>query len=66
MAFDRLWLGFRFGIGGVYFALLTIAFAEFTGIMVDPRAGSAALGRAVPAGDADRDSVDLSTCAARR
>jgi branched-chain amino acid transport system permease protein len=24
------WLGFRFGIAGVYFALLTIAFAEFT------------------------------------
>jgi branched-chain amino acid transport system permease protein len=26
------WLGFRFGIAGVYFALLTIAFAEFTRI----------------------------------
>jgi branched-chain amino acid transport system permease protein len=26
------WLGFRFGIEGVYFALLTIAFAEFTRI----------------------------------
>jgi branched-chain amino acid transport system permease protein len=26
------WLSFRFGIGGVYFALLTIAFAEFTRI----------------------------------
>ncbi len=28
-------LAFRFAIGGVYFALLTIAFAEFTRIMVD-------------------------------
>jgi branched-chain amino acid transport system permease protein len=29
------WLGFRFAIGGVYFALLTIAFAEFTRIVFD-------------------------------
>jgi branched-chain amino acid transport system permease protein len=29
------WLGFRFSIGGVYFALLTIAFAEFTRIAFD-------------------------------
>lgn len=29
------WLGFRFGIEGVYFALLTIAFAEFTRIACD-------------------------------
>ena len=29
------YLGFRFSIRGVYFALLTIAFAEFTGIVVD-------------------------------
>jgi branched-chain amino acid transport system permease protein len=29
------YLGFRFSIYGVYFALLTIAFAEFSGIMVD-------------------------------
>lgn len=28
------YLGFRFSIRGVYFALLTIAFAEFTGIIV--------------------------------
>jgi branched-chain amino acid transport system permease protein len=28
-------LGFRFAIGGVYFALLTIAFAEFTRIVLD-------------------------------
>jgi branched-chain amino acid transport system permease protein len=29
------WLGFRFGVEGVYFALLTIAFAEFTRIAFD-------------------------------
>jgi branched-chain amino acid transport system permease protein len=29
------WLGFRFGIAGVYFALLTIAFAEFVRIGFD-------------------------------
>jgi branched-chain amino acid transport system permease protein len=29
------WLGFRFGISGVYFALLTIAFAEVTRIAVE-------------------------------
>lgn len=29
------WLGWRFGIEGVYFALLTIAFAEFTRIAFD-------------------------------
>ena len=29
------WLGFRFAIEGVYFALLTIAFAEFTRIGFD-------------------------------
>ncbi|HVL58213.1 MAG TPA: branched-chain amino acid ABC transporter permease [Burkholderiaceae bacterium] len=29
------WLAFRFGISGVYFALLTIAFAEFTRIGFD-------------------------------
>jgi branched-chain amino acid transport system permease protein len=29
------WLAFRFGIEGVYFALLTIAFAEFTRIAFD-------------------------------
>jgi branched-chain amino acid transport system permease protein len=28
-------LGFRFAIGGVYFALLTIAFAEFVRILID-------------------------------
>lgn len=29
------WLGFRFGIKGVHFALLTIAFAEFTRVAFD-------------------------------
>ena len=29
------YLGFRFAIGGVYFALLTIAFAEFVRIVID-------------------------------
>ena len=29
------WLAFRFDINGVYFALLTIAFSEFTRILVD-------------------------------
>ncbi|TAD91411.1 MAG: branched-chain amino acid ABC transporter permease [Alphaproteobacteria bacterium] len=29
------WLGFRFQVKGVYFALLTIAFAEFTRILFD-------------------------------
>jgi branched-chain amino acid transport system permease protein len=37
MAFGAVigWLGFRFGIEGVYFALLTISFAEFTRIAFD-------------------------------
>jgi branched-chain amino acid transport system permease protein len=37
MAFGGViaWLGFRFGIEGVYFSLLTIAFAEFTRIGFD-------------------------------
>jgi branched-chain amino acid transport system permease protein len=37
MAFGAVigWLGFRFGIEGVYFSLLTIAFAEFTRIAFD-------------------------------
>jgi branched-chain amino acid transport system permease protein len=37
------WLGFRFGIEGVYFALLTIAFAEVTRVGFDhfPLAGGA-------------------------
>ena len=35
-------LAFRFGVSGVYFALLTIAFAEFTRIGFDHWSGSAA------------------------
>lgn len=35
MASAMGWLAFRFGIGGTYFALLTIAFAEFTRIGFD-------------------------------
>ncbi len=34
-AFAIGWLGFRFGIEGVYFALLTIAFAEVTRVAFD-------------------------------
>ena len=52
------YLGFRFSISGVYFALLTIAFAEFTGIVVDHidwLGGSSGLFLPV----SSRDSVDL-------
>ncbi|HLI13940.1 MAG TPA: branched-chain amino acid ABC transporter permease [Alphaproteobacteria bacterium] len=38
------WLGFRFRIAGVYFALLTIAFAEFTRIGFDHIAWTGASG----------------------
>jgi branched-chain amino acid transport system permease protein len=38
------WLGFRFGIEGVYFAVLTIAFAEFTRIAFDHFAFAGAAG----------------------
>ncbi len=51
-------LGFRFRITGVYFALLTIAFAEFTRILMDNFAwigGSAGFFIRV----ASRDAVDL-------
>ena len=52
------YLGFRFAIGGVYFALLTIAFAEFTQIVVDhiPWLG-ATEGFFLPV--ANRDRIDL-------
>jgi branched-chain amino acid transport system permease protein len=51
-------LGFRFGIRGVYFALLTIAFAEFTRILFDhfTYVGGTA-GLFIPV--ADRSIVDL-------
>ncbi|MGD9925367.1 MAG: branched-chain amino acid ABC transporter permease, partial [Pseudorhodoplanes sp.] len=52
------YLGFRFSIGGVYFALLTIAFAEFTGIMVDhTRWLGGTEGLFLPV--TNRDTVDL-------
>ncbi|HWV54513.1 branched-chain amino acid ABC transporter permease [Pseudorhodoplanes sp.] len=52
------YLGFRFSIHGVYFALLTIAFAEFTGIMVDhTRWLGGTEGLFLPV--ANRDRVDL-------
>lgn len=52
------WLGFRFGIGGVHFALLTIAFAEFTRIGFDnlPWVGASG-GLFLPV--TDRHHVDL-------
>jgi branched-chain amino acid transport system permease protein len=51
-------LAFRFGISGVYFALLTIAFAEFTRIgfdHIDPLGGPAGMFLKV----AQRDNIDL-------
>jgi branched-chain amino acid transport system permease protein len=52
------YLGFRFSILGVYFALLTIAFAEFTGIMVDhTRWLGGTEGLFLPV--ANRDRIDL-------
>jgi branched-chain amino acid transport system permease protein len=54
------YLGFRFSISGVHFALLTIAFAEFTRIMVDHATflgGTSGLFLKVSA--ADRHGVDL-------
>jgi branched-chain amino acid transport system permease protein len=51
-------LAFRFGISGVYFALLTIAFAEFTRIgfdHIDPLGGPGGMFLKV----AQRDSIDL-------
>jgi branched-chain amino acid transport system permease protein len=56
------YLGFRFSIGGVYFALLTIAFAEFTRIVVDHAAflgGTEGLFLLV--GEADREGANLLT-----
>ena len=51
-------LAFRFGIAGVYFALLTIAFAEFTRIGFDHFALDRRPGGHVPA-VAQRDAWDL-------
>ena len=54
------YLGFRYSVGGVYFALLTIAFAEFTRIMVE-HAGflDGTQGLFLPVSQADRKGVDL-------
>ena len=52
------YLGFRFSIRGVYFALLTIAFAEFTRIMVDHTEWlGSTQGLFLPV--ANRESIDL-------
>lgn len=48
------WLGFRFGIEGVYFALLTIAFAEFTRIAFDNMAFTGGAGGLFIPYDAER------------
>jgi branched-chain amino acid transport system permease protein len=52
------YLAFRFGVSGVYFALLTVAFAEFTRIGFDhlPWTGGAG-GMFLPV--AQRDTIDL-------
>src|SRR5690349_9413167 len=52
------WLAFRFGVAGVYFALLTIAFAEFTRIGFDHMAWTGGPGGMfLPV--AERDHIDL-------
>lgn len=54
------YLGFRFAIGGVYFALLTIAFAEFTRIMVDhAKFLGGTEGLFLPVSAASRHGIDL-------
>jgi branched-chain amino acid transport system permease protein len=54
------YLGFRFSISGVYFALLTIAFAEFARIMVD-HAGflNGTQGLFLPVSAEDSKGIDL-------
>jgi len=52
------WLAFRFGVAGVYFALLTIAFAEFTRIGFDHMAWTGGPGGMfLPV--AEHDHIDL-------
>ena len=54
------YLGFRYSVGGVYFALLTIAFAEFTRIMVEHAEFlDGTQGLFLPVTQADRHGVDL-------
>ena len=57
-------LAFRFGVAGVYFAILTIAFAEFARIGFDHLEFRQRLERPVPAGQAIR--AQRSVAAARR
>ena len=59
------WLGFRFGIEGVYFALLTIAFAEFTRIAFDNIGVHRRRRRTVPAYEPQR-AANGGICAADR
>jgi branched-chain amino acid transport system permease protein len=60
------YLGFRFSVRGVHFALLTIAFAEFTRILVD-HAGflGAAEGLFLPIKGSEREGVNLLTLRGR-
>jgi branched-chain amino acid transport system permease protein len=54
------YLGFRFSISGVYFALLTIAFAEFARIMVDHATFlNGTQGLFLPVSAEDNKGVDL-------
>lgn len=54
------YLGFRFSIAGVYFALLTIAFAELVRILVDNAAFlGGAQGLYLPVTESGRKGVDL-------
>ena len=52
------WLAFRFGIAGIYFALLTIAFAEFARIGFDHLGWRRRLGRPLHAGRAAGGTCD--------
>jgi branched-chain amino acid transport system permease protein len=54
------YLGFRFAIGGVYFALLTIAFSEFVRILIDhAKFLGGTEGLFLPVTQASRRGVDL-------
>ena len=59
-------LAFRFGVSGVDFAILTIAFAEFARIGFDHLAFARRFGRPLPAGRADTRGLTSGFCAARR
>jgi branched-chain amino acid transport system permease protein len=54
------YLGFRFAIGGVYFALLTIAFSEFVRILIDhAKFLGGTEGMFLPVTQASRRGIDL-------